>query len=224
VGGTAGGVLRTAATHPMALLHAVATSDHAIYIAFLLVPFLGLWLLEPLLALAAVPDLAINLLSNASGQSSIAYHYTAGIVPFIVAGSIVGLARLRRHAPRLALYVLAAVVGIAIYSPLRLGTSHLSEALPSDPAHRAKVAALSLIPRDAAVSASNELGAHLSERRRILIFPYAIKDARWIVLDRADPSYDRAWYGRRIQAVRRDLRWRLVYASHGILVLHKLAL
>jgi uncharacterized membrane protein len=221
VGGTPGGVLQTAVTDPVALVTAAATGQKGVYLLLLGGPFLCLWMLEPLLALAAAPDLAINLLSNQFGQSSIAYHYTAGIAPFIVAASIFGLARVRRQAPRIALYVLAACVALAVYSPLRLGAGHLSEALPSNPIHQAKTTALSLIPAHVSVSASNQLAAHLSERRRILIFPFAIGEARWIVLDEADPSYDRKWYGARIDRVRRDPNWRLRYAARGVLVFHK---
>jgi uncharacterized membrane protein len=222
VGGTPAGVMRTAVTDPFAIVRDVATGQKAVYLLLLGAPFLFLWLLEPFLALAAVPDLAINLLSNQFGQSSIAYHYTAGMVPFIVAGSIFGLSRLRRHAPRIALYVLAAVISVAVYSPLRLGAGHLADALPSSSIHRAKAGALSLIPAGAPGSASNQLAAQLSERRRILIFPFAVKDARWIVLDEGDPSYGRNWYRRRIDLLRRDGSWSLDYSSHGVLVFHKL--
>jgi uncharacterized membrane protein len=221
VGGSPGGVLRTAVTDPMALVQVAATGHNAIYLLLLGGPFLCLWLLEPLLALAAVPDLAINLLSNQVGQTSIAYHYTAGIVPFVVAGSIFGVSRFRRQAPRLALYTLAAVVSIAIYSPVRLGSAHLSEAFPSNPVHKAKAEALSRVPSGVPVAASNQLAAHLSQRRRILIFPFAVKDARWIVVDEADPSYDTKWYRRRIERIRHDPTWRLDYSSRGVLVFHK---
>jgi uncharacterized membrane protein len=221
VGGTPGGVLRTALTDPMALVRVAATADKAIYLLLLGVPFLFLWALEPLLALAAVPDLAINLLSTSSGQSSIEYHYTAGLVPFIVAGSIFGLSRFRRQAPRFSLYVFAAVLSTAIYSPFLLGVSHLREAFPSNPVHKAKAAALSRIPSGAAVSASNQLAAHLSDRRRILIFPLGIKEARWIVLDEADSSYYTKWYRPRIERLRHDRSWQLDYASHGVLVFQR---
>jgi uncharacterized membrane protein len=222
VGGTPSGVLRTAATDPMALVRVAATGHKAIYLLLLGAPFLFLWVFEPLLALAALPDLAINLLSNQSNQASIAYHYTAGVVPFIVAGSIFGASRFRRHARRFGFYVLAAVVSVSIYSPLLVAVSHLGEAFPSNPVHKAKVGALSRIPTGAPVSASNQLAAHLSDRRRILIFPFGVKEARWIVLDVADPSYDLSWYRRRIERLRHDRSWQLGYSSHGVLVLHKL--
>jgi uncharacterized membrane protein len=223
VGGSAGGVLHTAATDPLAIVRDVATVHKLIYVALLFGPFLGLWLLEPFLAFALVPDLAINLLSTKPDQTKIVFHYTAGMVPFIIAASIFGLARFRQQAARISLYVLAAVAVTAVYSPMWLGVQHLSEALPSNAVHQAKSRALSMIPPGVPVAASDQLGAHLSQRRRIMDFQFAVREARWIIVDRSDPSYsDEALYRRRIGAVARNPRWRLMYSSHGVLVFHKL--
>jgi hypothetical protein len=52
-----------------------------------------------------------------------------------------------------------------------------------DPAHAdALTEALALVPDEAVVSATNHAGSHLSERRRILLFPY-VDDAEWVVID-----------------------------------------
>src|SRR5439155_5115070 len=100
VGSTPNGIARTLFTDPIAFVHTVATGHKVLYLVLLLVPFLGLWLLEPLLFLGAVPDLAINLLSSKSDQTSIPFHWTAGIVPFVVAASIFGAARFKGQAVR----------------------------------------------------------------------------------------------------------------------------
>jgi uncharacterized membrane protein len=222
VGGSPSGVLRTAITDPAAIVHDVATVHKLIYLLLLLGPFLGLWLFEPFLALAAAPDLVINLLSTKPDQTKIIFHYTAGMVPFIVAASIFGLCRFRAHAARISLYILAAVGAIAAYSPLLLGLQHLPEALTSNPVHQAKSEALALIPSGVPVSASDQLGAYLSERRRIMLFPFSIREARWIVVDRSDPSYaDETWFQRRTDALLRDAKWRLIYSSRGVLVFHE---
>jgi uncharacterized membrane protein len=224
VGGSPGGIIRTAITDPIAIVHDVSTVRKLVYVLLLFAPFFGLWLLEPLLLLGAVPDLAIDLLSNYPGQNSIVYNDTAGMIPFIVAASILGLARWKRarnQAPRIALYLLAVVATIAVYSPLVGGSHDLAQALPSNPIHRAKVAALSLIPSNAAVAASNQLGAHLADRRRLMLFPFIIKPAQWIVVDENDSTYAVRPYRRRIDLVRRNPDWRLVYSSHGILVFRK---
>jgi hypothetical protein len=84
--------------------------------------------------------------------------------------------------------------------------------------HHAKAEALGLIPRDSPASASNQLGAQLSERRQLTLFPIVGHLARWVLVDEADPLVDRGPYLRAIERLRRDPRWRLVYSSHRILV------
>ena len=79
-----------------------------------------------------------------------------------------------------------ATAAVAIYSPIYLGASDV-RALGS-PLVSAKAHAVSLIPNGVPVSASNQLGGHLSERRYIYTFPY-VRRARWIVVDLNDWSY-----------------------------------
>ena len=218
-GGTPGGMAHKLVTDPAAFLHTVATGHKAVYLVLLLVPFLGLWLLEPLLLLGAVPDLAINLLSNNPNQTTLTFQYTAGILPFLVAGSIYGAARLTRRAPELPLWVLAATAAVAIYSPIYFAV-HDARALGSEVV-AAKQQASSLIPANAQVTASNQIGAHLSERRYIRTFPY-VGDSRWIVVDINDATYTNPRrYRRSFRKYENGKAWKIVYSSHGITVLHK---
>ena len=218
VGSTPTGILHQLVSGPAAVVHDVATVHKLVYLLLLLGPFLALWLLEPLLLLGAIPDLAINMLSSKSDQTSVAYHWTAGIVPFVVAASVLGAARL---CPRVNLVSFCALIGVAcsaIYSPLL--------ALPGDiraldsPTHAAKAHALHMIPAEARISASNQLGASLSTRRYSFTFP-TIGSARWIVIDKADPTYrDEHVYSYAVRTVEASSMWTTVYASHGIAVLH----
>lgn len=228
VGGTPTGIAHRLFTDPMAFVHAVASGHKATFLALLLIPFLGLCLLEPLLFLGAVPDLVINLLSSKGEQTSLTYQYAAGIVPFVVAASIFGAARFKRQGGRLSLVVLTAVVCIAIYSPILF----LIRDVPAlgSPTRAAETRALELIPAGAPVSASNVLGGYLSERRYLATFPY-VRRAQWIVVDAKDPSYsttDRAHssgvyldFKRTLHKYEADKRWRHVYSSHGIIVLRR---
>jgi uncharacterized membrane protein len=219
VGGTPGGMVHKLFTDPMAFVHAVATGHKGFYLVFLLLPFLGLWLLEPLLFLGGVPDLVINLLSGNKAQTMVTFQYTAGIIPFVVAASIFGAARFKGQAVRLSLWVLAGATAVAVYSPLALLGPDL-QALGS-PQVAAKARALDRIPKTAPVSATNVLGGHLSARRYFYTFPY-VRKATWIVVDINDPTYaDTRGLRRVIRKYETDRAWRIVYSSHGITVLHK---
>ena len=218
VGGTPQGMAHKLVTDPIAFVHAIATVHKAAYLVVLLVPFLGLWLLEPLLFLGALPELAIDLLSSHGNQTSIGYQYTAGIAPFVIAASIFGAARLRRHALRISLWVLVATGLVALISPInRLG--HEVQAIGS-PLVSAKSHALGLIPGGEPVSASNELAGRLSERRYIYTFPF-VGRAKWIVADINDPTLHIVGFKRQVRKYEADKGWRTVFSSQGIVVLRK---
>jgi hypothetical protein len=226
VGTTPLGILKNAFTDPGAIIHAVATGHKLLYVGLLLGPFLGLWLRSPLLFLGAVPDLAINLLSAKGDQTVIAYHWTAGIVPFTVAASILGAARLKRDPDRVSLHVLVGAACFAIVSPITLGIARgdISGAMPSSPVRVAKAHALGLIPDGAPVAASNQLATYLSGRRYIYIYPLHTRKALWMAVDRNDNTYsDSRGYRRAVRELNANIgrEWSLVYQSRGIEVLRR---
>ena len=213
---------------PAALLRLVFDRGGVHYLLDLLLPLAALSLLAPV-ALAALPGLALNLLSATPTQTSIHFHYTAAITPALVAAAVLGAARLRAHwrLPAAGIALAAALVG-----NYRLGAIPLWRELPGGETLQARDAnvtehdriaarALKLIPSSAVVSATNSLGAHLSARRRFLSFPF-VEDAKWIAVDETQPGYaDRvsplptvtqvAW-------LRRNPAWRIVFEQDGVLV------
>ena len=231
VGGSPGGVVETALTDPLHVLQVAFDGRGAGYLARLIVPA-ALVLLAPVTLVAAFPELAINLLSSTPTQTSIHFHYTAAITPAIVAGSIFGAARIAKGRPVTALRLAGAAVVLAIASGWWLGPLPYpgGEDLAADDWRvedhdRTAARVLERVPGDAVVSASNALGAHLSERRRILSFPYR-HDADWIAVDEKRPSYaDRAVAPVEAAAavawLRRDPDWELVEAEDGVLLFRR---
>jgi uncharacterized membrane protein len=217
VGGSPGGVLHTALTHPIRLLEHAFDGRALHYLLHLLVPLGGLFLAAPLVLVAALPELALNLLSSVSTQTSIRFHYTAGLIPPLVVASVLGARRLAR----LGVPVAALAVAAAVAGNVWLGA--MFKVHPSVSEHdRAAARALRLIPSGAVVSATNTLGAHLSARRRILSFPLRA-EARWIAVDATRLSYlDRSSGGRAAEHVlaklRRNPAWRLVFHRDGVLI------
>jgi len=166
------------------------------YLARLLLPLGGLALLAPLMLLAALPELAVNLLSAATTQTSIRFHYTAGLIPPLVVASVLGAARLSGRSRRRASAIVAVTLAVALVENARLGALFKAPATVSRH-DRIAAKALRLVPDDAVVSATNTLGAHLSARRRILSFP-RLGDATWVAVDATRLSYlDRSSGGKR---------------------------
>src|SRR5690349_489914 len=112
VGGSAAGVVKTTFTHPGRIEHAAFSGRDLHYLVTLVVPLAGLSLLAPLVLIAALPELAINLLSATPTQTSIHFHYTAGLIPPLVIAAVLGAKRLSRWAFAVAaVAVVAALVG-----------------------------------------------------------------------------------------------------------------
>ena len=231
VGGSAAGIVKTAFTHPLRIAHAAFSGRDLRYLLDLVAPLAGLCLLAPLVLVAALPELAINLLSAAPTQTSIHFHYPAGLIPPLVIASILGAGRFGRWAlPVTALLVLAALAGSYRLGPVPgwrhvPGGSHFQATAARVTRHdRIAARALALIPKGALVSATNTLGAHLSARRRVLSFPF-IQDALWIAADETQPGYADRYAplptAIELGALRRNPDWRLVFEQDGILVFHR---
>lgn len=237
VGGSPSGILKTAVTEPG---HLLATAfDHAgvWYLLDLLLPLVLLSLAAPLLALVALPELAINLLSATTTQTSIHFHYTAAILPPFVAAAVLGAARIARGrqvvAERLAAVAVVAAVAanwwlgpIPIWRYVPGGQTLQARAAQVSAHNRVAARAVAAVPDGVVVSASNALGAHLSARHRVLSFPY-LQDATWVAVDERSPGYaDRLAplpYETRIAWLRRNPAWKLVFEQNGVLVFRRIA-
>ncbi len=186
------------------------------YLTDLLLPLLFLPLAAPLAALAAAPELGLNLLSSTVTQTSVKTHYAAVAIPALLAASVFATARLGRQLAYAA--VAAAAVGMLVLGPL--GRVDLTADERADAQRRA----LALVPDGAPVSATNALGAHLSERRRIFSFP-VLAEAEWVVVDERRLTFlDSLRPGRArpaLAALRGDRRWRRVFAEDGIVVFRR---
>jgi uncharacterized membrane protein len=235
VGGSAGGILKTAVTHPLRLVEAAFSWRDLRYLADLVLPLAALSLLAPLVLLALVPELVLNLLSDVSTQTSIHYHYTSAEIPVLVAAAILGGGALVRRRPTLAGPLAAAVLVAALAANYARGPLPLWREFPGTSPVKADFAkvtehdrvtnrALALVPGSAVVSSTNSLGAHLSARRRVLSFP-RISDATWVAVDETRMTYggkfDELSGARRLAQLRRNPDWRLVFEEDGVLVFQR---
>ena len=223
VGGSPLGIAETALTDPGRLLEVAFDKRGVEYLAELVLPLAALPLLAPAALLLAVPELAVNLLSSTVTQTSIHFHYTAGAVPGFAVAGVLGAARVTRYRPRLTTPVCVLVVATSFASAVLLGpVPDRIDQYDRTERDRTSAEALEVIPAREPVSATNTLGAHLSERSRVFSFP-VVREARWIAVDEERPSLgDRLnppEAGARIAALRRNQAWRIVFDRDGILVL-----
>jgi uncharacterized membrane protein len=186
------------------------------YVARLLLPLALLPLAAPLPLVAALPELGLNLLSSTVTQTSVRTHYAATIVPALLVACVFATARLGGRAA----YVAA---GAALVGTVALGPLGRVE-LTADAHDAASRDAVALVPADAPVSATNALGAHLSERERIFSFP-VLREATWVAVDTRRLTYLDSLRPERarpaLAALREDPEWRLVFARDGVLVFRR---
>jgi uncharacterized membrane protein len=233
VGGSPGGVVTTAFSHPLAIVDRLFAWPHLLDLGLLLVPVLALCL-QSALILAAVPQLAFVLLSARFSDGAPWSQNVLPIAPFIFAGAAFALANPRMRKWR-AGHVLAASIGCAAFfgplGPYALPSVYLRHV-------QAERRAVSLVPPSAAVSVTNHLGAHLAARRYLYVFPVT-GTATWIVLDRSDAALpnvkqlksrhglelgvmDLPWQPtlmkQEIRKIEGDPRWRPVFSDDGVMV------
>jgi uncharacterized membrane protein len=237
-------------TRPWEAVAVVATPGRAAYLVGLLLPLLLLPLAAPLLALAAAPQLLINLFASSGPVQTVEYHYGVVLVPFLVSATLLGLASLRdrgwparlepllRRPPLMAGTVVAAVVVAGVFQgPLPLwgwlpggyGGSALHRFTDDDQV-RALREAVRLIPADARVSAANGAGSHLSARRRILLFPrignseYALlaDNRRFREMARDRPTLRPPGYRAAALRLAGSSRWEAIYDHEGVILYRRL--
>ena len=232
LGDSPGEILATVFTHPGRLVSVALDSQGLHYLADLMLPLVLLFAAAPLVLVAAIPELGLNLLSAAPTQSSIHHHYTGGLIPPLIAASVLGAGKLARGQPRRGILLAGIAVAVAVVANFRLGAIPLWHSLPGGQSYQAYASrvsshdriterALRLIPGDAVVSATNSLGSHLSARRRFLSFP-STRDAEWIAADETQPGYADRWdpsaTATDLARLRRSPDWRLVFSEDGVLV------
>lgn len=182
---------------------------------------------------------------------TIEYHYAVVIAPFMVGAAILGLARLRarleswreRPATRVgwpaalsaglvALVFAGGVAGGPLpvwgWVPGGYDGSPLHQFRPDD-TDRALREAVALIPDGVPVSATNDAGAHLSARARIMLFP-AVEEAEWVVVvdtprtravARDRPTLRPPEFAPTVLRLRTDTRWVLAYEDAGVSVFRR---
>ena len=186
--------------HPRNTFRVLVTKMNITYTLQLLAPVVFLCLLAPVFLLPALPAFLINIASDFAPQHTITYHYTAALIPFIFVAVIFGLVRIKKWATGLVKLgkVLATVAVIVLVMTLTfnyfLGPSPIAESFAAKSYSADKHIdiineGLSKIPKDAPTSAQIYLLPHLSDRKKIYMFPQPfILLADQSYFDKLDPE------------------------------------
>ncbi|HEY7106228.1 MAG TPA: DUF2079 domain-containing protein [Acidimicrobiia bacterium] len=180
VGGSPGGVLRTALTHPSRVTSRVLSRDGSTYAWKLFAPFGLAAVAAPFTLLIGAPQAVLNLITNVPWTKTITFHYAALPFTAVTIASVEGVAFLARRIPwRDAADVIAAVVLVcAVVATVTSGPSPIGDrfrdgewALDASAQLAGARGAVGRIPDGAVVSATYNLLPHLTHRPEIYSFP-----------------------------------------------------
>lgn len=253
-GGSIGGVIRTAITDPFFVAVYMLADGKWTYFfqVFGMTGMLGF--LAPHLAVIPASEIAINLLSDRPQMTNTYYHYSAPIIPFSYVAAAGGIATLMRilTLPRVRNFLgrlsagararskvpIVLAFGILLFGvemdfergPLPVFNSPSNFRSVIDPAPPERLEALdeavALIPADARVSATNNIGPHLAHRRYLYLFP-TVSDAEYVILDETAPGYDTQIEPilnlQSTQEIRRSGEYEEIFAREGVVVFRNVA-
>jgi uncharacterized membrane protein len=244
VGGSPGGVIRTAFSHPSRLTSRLFGDDSARYAWKLLAPFGLTALAAPLALLLAAPQAFLNLITNVPWTKTITFHYAALPMAAVTIASVEGVGFLSRKirwpdtASVLAVGVLAcSILATTAWGPSPLGDEYRNGewALTALPQLDSARDAVERIPDDAVVSATYNLLPHLAHRAEIYSFPNPWRSQNfgiageprrsgarvdWIVADRG--VFDRSTRDLLLHLVESG-KFRLVFDRDGYVVARRVA-
>lgn len=206
------GIAKNILLNPIKTAGLLATFPNLLYVYKLLLPAGFLSIFSPLFLIFAAPDILINLLSRNENLRSINFHYAAIIIPFVYISAIYGAAFLLSLKNKIInkktlfyLILLSSLFATYEYGTLpgsknptvEIYTKHLNE-------RREILKFLKSIPPNLSVSATNNLGAHLSYRRNIYTIPNGMDQADVVAFLLNDsyvqpPLEEQKEYARKIQ-------------------------
>lgn len=180
-GHSGGEIVRNLLLRPFEMAAGLDAGRIPAYATALLAPVAGLALLSPLRLLPALPVVLGNVLAWRD-QVSLAFHYQAAVLPFVVWAALAGAGSLHGVASRrLGERVTAAFTFMVLAFGLQQSVSRGPLAQPRSgllqPAGWRQL--LAALPPAEPVASDNNLGAHLSGRDRLYVFPNPFSAMAW---------------------------------------------
>lgn len=237
-------VIKTVVLSPDKVVALFMEEEHIKYLKQIFSPLGYLSYLAPWMLIFAGPDLMINLMSNNSQLHQIYYQYTAAITPFVFIAAIYGIWVLRRFLifsftflkkdvrymnllnTALVLYILYHSFNTAyIFGPLPGSKEPNLDMFTKHEKNKELIdKTLAAIPQDAKVAASNNIGAHLSNRRDIYVLPMGVDQADVVVflLTKSERGPSFAKEQEILVQLSQDPRYRVVVQKDEFTVFQKL--
>jgi uncharacterized membrane protein/fermentation-respiration switch protein FrsA (DUF1100 family) len=194
-GNSASDIFKNVLLSPLKTASTVLQPTKLLFLFQLLLPLGLLSLLSPLALIFAVPDLAIDLLSNNPQLHQIYYQYTAAITPFLLISAIYAVNFLIKRFSKIKITLI--VIYLVVFSLLSAyafgplpGAMHADIDMFNKQLSYGSVINdfISQIPTRYSIAATNNIGSHLSRRQKIFTIPVGIDQAD-VILFLLNDSY-----------------------------------
>lgn len=182
LGSSVSEILLTLLLHPLTALSTIFTGRKLVYVWKLFGPVAFLPFLTPSRLFLGLPFLGQHLLSSVDVQTSIGFHYTAELIPFVFFSALWGASRLLSRLPETYIFghnwegdkphraLAALLLAMSFLFHGRPESFHLRWYQPT-PHLKDLSAVLQTIPPEASVSAQQPIAPHLSHRKFLYVFP-----------------------------------------------------
>ena len=233
-------IISNIALNPVNTFSIIFVPQKLAYLASLFIPMALLSLFSLPLLLVAFPVFAQNLLSSVPNQASIYFHYNSEIVVFLFLSAMFGLQNLinffskwfdKKMLLRAGLFALlsASLLGavflgstpLGLLDPLPMPTKFEPKDYSLSAHDKVLWEAIALIPENAEVRTESLMLVQLSSRKENDYFPYQYGKADYILLDSTVPSHDSAMFPEKVQQLKNDKNFQLIFEKDGVLLFKK---
>ncbi|MEK7597180.1 MAG: DUF2079 domain-containing protein [Patescibacteria group bacterium] len=226
------GVIKGLLTKPQNYFNLIFHIDNLKYLFLLLFPVSFFSLAAPIFLSMAIPEFMINFLSTHWQMRGIDNHYTAVIIPFVFISAIFGVKEVMKRkildAKRISILIIVFTLIISYYkgllpyskdSSLRLFLTHKFEI------DSVKIWENKLKNENISVSASEKLGSHFSQRKKIFRFSESYKYADYVLILRNDIYND--WLDKKksikdYEKLKIDKNYNIIYKDNDLEVYKKI--
>lgn len=206
--------------------------DNLRYLFLLLSPVAFFSLFSPIFLLIATPEFMINFLSNHPQMRGIDNHYAAVIIPFVFISAIFGVREILKRkildSKKISILLIIFTLIMSYYkgllpyskdSQLKLFLTQRLEM------NSVKIWENKLKNEDISVSASESLGPHFSQRKKIFLFSETYKYADYVLILKNDIYND--WLDKKqsikdYEKLKMDKGYNIVYKDNDLEVYKKL--
>lgn len=182
-------IIKNIILNPIQTIQTLFELDRISYIKQLFMPLGYLSFIGFPFLIFAGPDLMINLLSQSPQMHQIYYQYSATVTPFIFISAIFAISWIKKLLPEIPnrsiaiTILLLTFLSAYTYGPLPFAKKPTDAMFKKQLANKIVIDKyLRSIPATEKISATNNLGSHLSHRKFIYTIPVGMKEAEKIVL------------------------------------------